>query len=221
MTPTTLGPMNRTGSKIPSGYKQYQVQTMTPEQMGLHQQLYQHVDPNSFLGKLAAGDQGAYEEMEAPALRQFSGIQGNLASRFSGMGTGSRRSSGFQNTMNAAASELAQDLASKRLETRMKALEELMTFSDRILGQKPYETGLVQKERQPGFLQALGGGIGGAIPGAITGFMAGGPPGALAGAATGAIGGASKAIQRQNAPAPTPYVAGSGQYNLPDFMQGY
>lgn len=174
MTPTMQGPMGRTGSKIPSGYKQFQVQKFTPEQQQQLQQLFSQVSPESYLGKLAGGDQESFAEMEAPAKRQFSALQGNIASRFSGMGQGGRRSSGFQNTMNQAASDFAQDLASKRMEHRRNAIQDLMSFSQMLMGQEPYETGLVQKQQKPSFFSQLGAGLGAAIPGAISGFFGGG-----------------------------------------------
>jgi len=220
MTPSGIGPMGRTGSKVPSGYRQFQIQKFTPEQIQQFQQLFSQVSPDSYLGKLAGGDQSAFAEMEAPAMRQFSALQGNIASKFSGMGQGARRSSGFQNTMNQAASDFAQDLQSKRMQTRMDAMKELMTFSQMLLGQEPYETGLVQKQQKPSGWNAFADGVGGAIPGAITGFLSGGPPGALAGAATGAYGGASKAIQRQYNPGNQGY-GGQGNYNLPNLKAGY
>ena len=61
--------------------------------------------------------------MEAPALKQFSGLQGNLASRFSGMGSGARRSSGFQNTSNQAASDFAQQLQANKQDCSSRLLE--------------------------------------------------------------------------------------------------
>jgi len=84
--------------------------------------------------------------MEAPALRQFSGLQSNLASRFSGMGgLGARRSSGFQNTMNSAASNFAQELQANRQNLQRQALQDLMGFSNSLLGQRPQENVLVEK----------------------------------------------------------------------------
>ena len=85
------------GNKIPKGYEQGTLQQFTPEQMNLFKSMFGQVGPDSFLGKLAGGDQSMFEQMEAPAMRQFQGLQGQLASRFSGMGMGSRRGSGFQN----------------------------------------------------------------------------------------------------------------------------
>ncbi|HEY3526809.1 MAG TPA: hypothetical protein VGK47_11465 [Nitrososphaeraceae archaeon] len=182
-TPTGQGPMGRTGSKVPSGYKQFQIQKFTPEQQELFSQLFSNVSPDSYLGKLAAGDQSEFQAMEAPALRQFSELQGNLSSRFSGMGTGGRKSSGFQNTMNQAASDFAQDLQSKRMQTRMDAIKELMGFSNQLLQQQPYETGLVQKP--PSGWQQFASSIGGAIPGAVTSAFTGGFGGGAAPAAGG------------------------------------
>lgn len=212
-TPAVQGPMGRTGNKVPSGYKQFQIQKFTPEQQELFSNLLSNVSPDSYLGKLAGGDQSAFEEMEAPAMRQFSALQGNIASRFSGMGTGGRKSSGFQNTMNQASSDFAQDLASKRLQTRMDALKELMSFSQMLMGQEPYETGLVQKQQKPSGWSSFGSSLGSAIPGAISGFFAGGPPGALAGAGIGALQGYKNSGISNN--------SGSGAYGFPDFQYKY
>jgi hypothetical protein len=125
---------------------------------------------------LAGGDQSAFEQMEAPALRQFQGLQGQLASRFSGMGTGARRSSGFQNTANQAASAFAQQLQSNRLGLQQGAISQLHDLVNRLLGQRPYDQFLVEKQKGGGWGGPIGAGLG-----AVGGFFAGGPPGALAG----------------------------------------
>jgi len=144
---------NATGmrEKIPSGYKKASIQQFTPEQMQLLQQMMGHAGPESFLSKLAGGDQSMFEQMEAPAMRQFAGLQGNIASRFSGMGMGSRKSSGFQNVMGQAGSDFAQDLASKRQGLQRQAIMDLMGISGELLGQRPYEQFLTQKK--PSFMQ--------------------------------------------------------------------
>jgi len=168
--------------KIPSGYNKGSLQQFTPEQMQLFQQMFGHVGPESYLSKLAGGDQSTFGEIEAPALRQFAGLQGNIASRFSGMGgLGARKSSGFQNTMNSAASNFAQDLQSQRQGLQRQALMDLMGISNSLLGQRPYENFLVEKQKkQSGLGGTIGAGIGG-----IGGFFAGGPMGALQGAQLG------------------------------------
>lgn len=155
------GKMTGAGDIIPKGYQKGQLQQFTPEQMQLFKSLFSQVGPQSFLSRLAGGDQSAFGEMEAPALRQFGQLQGNIASRFSGMGSGARRSSGFQNTMNQAASDFAGDLASRRMQLQRQALMDLMGISQSLLGQRPYEQILTEKPQS--FLQQAGLGLLGGI----------------------------------------------------------
>lgn len=167
------------GDKIPSGYRMGQINQFTPQQHRLFKQMFGQVSPDSYLSRLAGGDQSMFEEMEAPAFRQFNQLQGNLASRFSGMGGGARRSSGFKNMSSAAASNFAQDLASQRQALQRQAIMDLMGISQSLLGQRPYEKFLVEKQqKQPsGFGSLIGAGVGG-----LGGFLAGGPVGAMQGA---------------------------------------
>lgn len=147
------------GDIIPKGYKRGQLQQFTPEQMQLFQSLFSQLGPENYLGKLAGGDEATFAQMEAPALRQFSGIQGNIASRFSQGGgeksLGARRSSGFQNTMNQASSDFAQDLQSRRQGLQREALSDLFGMSNQLLGQRPYDQFLTEKQRKPSFLEQL------------------------------------------------------------------
>jgi hypothetical protein len=145
------------GNKIPKGYEAGRMQQFTPEQMQLFQSAFGNLGPNSYTGRLAAGDQSLFNEMEAPALRQFSGMQGNIASRFSGMGMGSRRSSGFQNTMNQASSDFAQDLQSRRMDLQRNAIRDLHGMSQDLLGQRPYDNFMTKK---PDFMSQIMGGAG-------------------------------------------------------------
>lgn len=182
-----FGPKGSRGSAqgdiIPKGYRAGQLQQFTPEQLQLFQQLFSQLGPESYLSRLAGGDQSLFEEMEAPALRQFNELQGGLASRFSGMGgLGSRRSSGFQNTASSAASNFAQELQAQRQGLQRQALSDLMGFSNQLLNQRPFERLVADKQKKQG------GGWGGAIGaglGGLGGFALGGPGGALAGAQLG------------------------------------
>jgi len=172
------------GDVIPKGYKSGQLQQFTPEQMQLFSQLFGHVSPDSQTGRLASGDQSMFGEIEAPALRQFQELQGQLGSRFSGMGgLGARKSSGFQNTMNSAASNFAQELQSNRQNLMRQALQDLMGYSGELLGQRPQENFLIKKQQNPWV--DIAGKFAGAIPGAVAGYMTGGPAGAASGAASG------------------------------------
>ncbi len=147
------------GNKIPSGHKAGRMQNFTPEMMQLFQQLFGHVGPDSFLSKIASGDEGAFAELEAPAMRQFSGQLGGLASRFSGMGgTGSRQSSGFDLAGTQAASDFSQDLSSKRQGLQRQAIGDLFGMSNMLLSQKPYENFL--SEKKPKFWESIMGPLG-------------------------------------------------------------
>ena len=184
------GPTGQVGNKTPSGYKSGQLAQFTPEQMQLFQQLFSHVGPESFLSKLSGGDQSTFGEIEAPALRQFNELQGGLASRFSGMGMGARRSSGFQNTATSAASNFAQELQAQRQGLQRQAIMDLMGISSNLLGQRPYENYILPKQQKsPGLIESLFGAapkeslgaLAGGLQGAVGGGLAAGPWGALTG----------------------------------------
>lgn len=155
-TGSNIGPTS-TGARV-GGYKVGQLQNFTPEQMQLFRSLFSNVSPDSFLSKLAQGDQSGFAQSELPALRQFNEQQGNIASRFSGMGTGGRKSSGFKNTLNQASQEFSQNLQSRRMDMQRQALQDLLGFSNQLLGQRPYEQFLYQKPQKSSFLQQLLGG---------------------------------------------------------------
>jgi len=180
------------GYKPPKGYDVGKIQNYTPQQMQLFQSLFSQVSPDSYTARLAGGDQALFNEMEQPAMRQFEGLQGNIASRFSmgGGGPGAmsgRRSSGFQNSMNSATSEFAQSLQARRQELQRQAIKDLMGMSTDLLGQRPEEQFLV-KNRDKSFLQKL---MGGALPiaGAGLGAVLGGPAGLALGSTLGSMAG--------------------------------
>lgn len=157
MTIGMAGPTGKQGNKIPSGYKAGQLQQFTPQQMQLFGQLFSNVSPDSFTGRLAGGDEEMFNQLEAPALKQFGALQGNIASRFSGQGMGARRSSGFQNSMGQAGSDFAQQLQSNRIGLQRQAIQDLMGMSNSLLNQRPYENFLVEKQQKiPFWKQALG-----------------------------------------------------------------
>jgi hypothetical protein len=178
---TAMGPSATGRNIIPKGYKRGQLAQFSPEQMQLFQSLFGNLGPESFLSKLAGGDQSQFEELEAPALRQFNALQGNISSRFSGAGMGARKSSGFQNTLSQASSDFAQQLQSQRLGLQRQAISDLLGLSNQLLGQRPHKQFLVEKQKRSGGL----GGLIGAGVGGVGGFFAGGPGGALTGAQLG------------------------------------
>lgn len=171
---------NMTGNMLPKGYKMGQIQRFDPDTMNLFKQLFGHVGPDSFLSKLARGDQSMFEQMEAPAMRQFQGLQGQIASRFSGMGMGGRRSSGFQNTMNQASQDFASQLHSQRMGIQNQAIQDLFKMSNMLMQQSPYEQFMIKQDPKQSWWQRAAG-VGLPIAGAVAGGIFGGPAGAAMG----------------------------------------
>lgn len=151
-----------------SGYSTAQVPNFTREQMDLFQQLFSHVGPQSYLSRLAGGDQGLFSEMEEPALRQFGELQSSIANRYSGAGLGARRSSGFQNEQTSAAQNFASQLQAQRQGLQRQAIQDLLSNSQMLLGQRPYETYLYQQPKP--WWQELLSGLGGSAGQALGGF---------------------------------------------------
>lgn len=172
---------NATGNIIPKGFRRGQLQQFTPEQMQLFSQLFGSVGPNSFLSRLAGGDQGAFEQMEAPAMRQLGALQGQLASRFSGMGA--RRSSGHNLAQGQLGTDFLERLQANRIGLQRQAIQDLMGLSGQLLGQRPYEQFAVKKQ-MPFWKQLLSGGVE-AFAGGAGGSLTGGAGGAASGALSG------------------------------------
>lgn len=177
--------------KVPSGYSKGQLQQFTPEQMQLFSQLFSNVGPESQLGKLASGDESAFQGLEAPAWRQFQEAQGQLGSRFSQLAPGAmsaQRGSGFQNSAGQLGNDFAMQLQSNRQNLQRQALMDMMGISESLLNQRPYDRFLAQKpQKSQAETSPLGGwgGTLGALGGGLGGFFLGGPAGAFTGASIG------------------------------------
>ena len=176
------------GDITPKGYEKGQLAQFTPEQMQLFQQMFSHASPDSYLSRLASGDEELFSEIEAPEWRNFSRAQGELGSRFSQLGGGAmsaQRGSGFQQAAGQLGSDFAMDLASRRRELQRQAISDLRGLSGELLGQRPYDRFFAEKpQKQSSALGGWGGALG-AIGGGALGFLGGGPAGAYAGASIG------------------------------------
>lgn len=117
-----------------------------------------------WLSRLAKGDQGTFEQLEAPALRQFGQLQGNLASRFSGAGSGTRRSGAFQRASQDATTDLAERLQANRVGLQQSAVSQLNDIASMLLGQQNFENNLIPK-KQSALMQLLAALSGGAASG--------------------------------------------------------
>lgn len=163
MNATGNMPIRNTGAKV-AGHKVYERSNFTPQQNELFQQLFGMLNPSSQTSRLAGGDQSSFEQMEAPAWRDFGSSLGNISSRFSGMGDfGGRRSSGFQNQITSAAGNFAQQLQSNRQNIQRQALNDLFSLSNLLLNQRPTEQFLVPQQKDPSFWQRLFGSIGSGV----------------------------------------------------------
>jgi hypothetical protein len=130
--------------QTPMGMGNYAINQYTPEQTSVFANEFNHLGKGSYLERLANGDQELYNEMEAPQFQKYNAQQGQLASYFSGMGMGGRKSSGFQNAANQSSMDFAQELQKNRADMRNNAIKNLMGLSDQVLNQRPQERGLTQ-----------------------------------------------------------------------------
>lgn len=134
------------GSNVPSGYRGASVQQFNPGQMDLFQRNLDLVGPNSQLYQQAMGTDAGFAPYEQYAQRQFQEATGQNASRFSGLGMGARRGSGFQNLQTQGAQDFATQLAMQRQQLQRQALNDLLGISQSLLGQRPQENMLVKKQ---------------------------------------------------------------------------
>ncbi len=84
---------------------------------------------NNFLQQLLSGSPEAFQNFEAPYMRQFNQeIVPGIAERFSGMGSGAQRSSAFQQSLGQAGAGLSQNLASMRSGMQMNGISQLLNM---------------------------------------------------------------------------------------------
>lgn len=145
-----------------------QVPTMTPEQQQYQNMLLQGAGQGlqggglDWLYSILSGDPGAFQDFEAPLMRQFEqDTLPAIAERFAGMGSGGALgSSGFRNAGVQAGSELTQNLAQLRAGLKSQALQQLAGLGQ--MGMQPsFEN--VYNQGQTGFFPGLAGGLGGGI----------------------------------------------------------
>lgn len=176
--------------ETPAGYDLTQLSNFTPQMHQLFQSLFSHLQPGSYLSRLAGGDESIFEQIEKPAWANLQRGMGDLASRFSYGGGGpgamsARHGSGFQLGSGQLVSDFASNLAANRQQLQMNALKELMGLSGNLLNQRPFENVLTPQQEEPDYWGQILGNFVGAIPGAIVGGLTGGPMGAVAGGVSG------------------------------------
>jgi hypothetical protein len=162
---TKRGATGSNNSQKIAGYNTASLSRLSPEQEQLFSLLFGGASPGIASGlknltSLAGGGSPEYwEQLEKPALRQFGQLQGNIASRFSGMGSGARKSSGFQNANSSAAMDFSERLQSQRLQMQQDAISKLLGIGNTLLGRDTRENVLV-KSPWLSFFESLGQGVG-------------------------------------------------------------
>lgn len=155
-----------------SGYNLVTAPNKSPEQMGLFNQGAQSLSQGfpqilqHLLQMGAGGNEEMWRKLEAPALRQFGQLQGNIASRFSGAGMGARKSSGFQNALGGEATDLAERLQGNRMGLQNQAIQQLMGLYQNLMGQDLNTTAFLPKPKKwweellPSLAEGVGKGVG-------------------------------------------------------------
>ncbi len=158
-----------TGYNVPKGYKPFSLPTMDPQSAALHDQLVKLIGPGAgssvdFLSKIAGGNEGAFQQSEAPAWNALESGMGMAGTRYSNLGMGAQRSSGFKQAMGGMVGQFGQDLQSRRMALQQQAMQSLLGMSQSLMGTPTQSYGMAQKA--PSFweqlLPSLMGGMGSA-----------------------------------------------------------
>lgn len=159
--------------KAPKGYDLLRFPTRGGQSAQTYSQLSQ-LFPE--IMQQARGAPGAFEAMEAPAMRQFQQqIAPGIAQRYAGTGIGA--SSGMQNALANAGSNLAEDLAANRQNLMQQSMQNVLSLGDLLL-RNPDEEFAFRQKGPSWWKQALG--LAGPIAGAgLGGFLGGGTGGLL------------------------------------------
>lgn len=171
------------------GYNVHQLALKDPSQMDLYRILDQGSRQGTQAGLanlsgMAGGSDEYFQGLEAPARREFQRGIGDIASRFSGLGTGSQDTSGFQAAVTGSARELGENLQAKRLGLQQNAIQQLLGLSGDLLRTPLSESFIMPKKKKKSFWNTLIG-AGAPIVGGALGGLYGGPAGASLGATLG------------------------------------
>lgn len=168
-SPSGRGSGLSAGKKKIGGYDVASLSRLSPEQQDLFSRLMGGSTAGAEAGlgqlsRLASGDEEQFKQLEAPAMRQFGQLQGQLGSRFSGFGGGAlsaRGGSGFQNAANSASVDLAERLQSNRMGLQQGAIQQLLGMSQSLLGRDTQENYLIPPKQSAWqrLLAGLGGGL--------------------------------------------------------------
>lgn len=136
--------------KIPKGFGMYSLPTMGGGQADIYNMLKSGFeggggDVYKNLFGLAQGKSDLFQQLEAPALRQFQQqIAPQIAGRYAGSGISG--SSGMQNSLAAAGQSLAENLQAQRMGLMERSMQNVLGLGNTLLGTPTQQFGLYQKE---------------------------------------------------------------------------
>ncbi len=81
-----------------------------------------------WLGSLF-NDPEFFNKFEAPAMRQFDELQGDIGNRFAGMGSGSTGSTGFRNVLAREGQNLATNLSAQRGQMQQQGANQALGYA--------------------------------------------------------------------------------------------
>lgn len=139
-----------------------------PQQDITQSQPYQQ--GNDFFNSMF-NDPEFFNKFEAPALRQFEEMGGELGNRFASMGSGGATgSTGFRNMLGREAQNLSTNLAAQRGQMQQNAVPQMLGYAQQPVSN--YQT-MMQQALQPTqnvYQPASSGLVGGILPGISSGF---------------------------------------------------
>ena len=148
----------------PKGYSMYSLPTMGGGQKDLYNLFSSQLGgalPDTFqqLFGMASGNEDVFNKLEAPLLNKFNReILPGIANRYAGSGISG--SSGMQNSMATAATDLGTNLQAQRANIMQQSMRDVLGLGEHLLGMQTNQYGLVQKQNMLGDLMKMLGNAG-------------------------------------------------------------
>lgn len=137
-------------SKVPKGFGQYNLPALGAGQRdiyGLLQGKFMQGGGDAFQNLLgmSQGNEDVFSKLEAPMMQKFQReILPSIANRYGGAGISN--SSGMQNAMTSAATDLGTQLQAQRAGLMQQSMRDVLGIGEHLLGTPTQQFGLYQKE---------------------------------------------------------------------------
>lgn len=163
---------------VPKGYSMYSLPTMGGGQKELYDLFKGQVSggiPDVFQNLLgmARGNEDIFSKLEAPLMNKFNReILPGIANRYAGSGISG--SSGMQNALASAATDLGTNLQAQRASLMQQSMRDVLGLGEHLLGMPTQQYGLVQKQNILNDIMKMLGGVVGGVGGSLGGAALGG-----------------------------------------------